>query len=112
MSTNLAVNLEASLECELDGQPVSVNAENGLIVVKIHSSKDARSMLRLIRGLGDLRANAARINEVLLGTSQQLQVQISDATIVSMGRDTESGLMRLAGFPNVKVWPLRFLKKG
>ncbi|MDG2221896.1 MAG: hypothetical protein P8L85_10970 [Rubripirellula sp.] len=110
MSRKFAIGLEAALECELDGQPVTVTAENGLIVVNVASTKGARSMLRVVRGLGSLRLNAARVNAALIGTSQQLQVRVAEATVVVMGKNAKSGWLRLAGLPNVQIKPFRLLR--
>ncbi|MCP4891376.1 MAG: hypothetical protein GY904_32890 [Planctomycetaceae bacterium] len=110
MSRNLAIGLEAALECELDGQPVKVTARDGVIVVNVASSKDARSMFRIARSLGSLRSSAARVNDALMRTSHQLHVRVAERTVVVMGKDANSGWLRLLGFPNLQVRALRIFR--
>ena len=69
MSRNYAIGLEAALECELDGQPVTVTAREGVIVVNVASSEDVRSMFRIARSLGGLRWGVARVNDAVDGAA-------------------------------------------
>jgi ribosomal protein L6P/L9E len=110
VSRNFAIGLEAALECELDDQPVTVTARDGVIVVDIASSKDARSMLRIARSLGGLRSSTGRVNDALIRISHQLQVRVAETTVVVMGKDAKSGWLRLLGFPNLQVRPLRIFR--
>lgn len=110
MSRNYAIGLEAALECELDGQPVTVTAREGVIVVNVASSEDVRSMFRIARSLGGLRWGVARVNDALIRTSHQLQVRVAETTVIVMGKDARSGWLRLLGFSNLQVRPLRILR--
>ena len=110
MSRSFAIGLEAALDCELDGHPVTVTARDGVIVVSVGSSKDVRAMLRIARHLGRFRSSASRLNDCLIRTSQQLQVRVGEATVVVMGKDAKSWWLSLLGFPNLQVRPLRIFR--
>ena len=111
MSISDVIDLEASLECELDDQPISVRASRGVIVVNVETPKIARSIFQLVRRFGTLRSTVPRINEALLASSHRLELHVEDVLVMSMGHGTQSGLLRLAGFRHVRVWPSRLLRR-
>ncbi|OUT60883.1 MAG: hypothetical protein CBB71_06330 [Rhodopirellula sp. TMED11] len=104
------IDIEASLECELDGQALSVRASQGLIVINVQSAKTARALVRHFRRFGKIRSTVDRLNAALIASSHRLEMHIDEVTVVEMGRGTESGFLRVAGLQHLKIWPLRLLR--
>jgi len=111
VSTRLAIDIAASLQCELDGQALDIQAAGGVIVIKVETAKTARTLLGHVRRFGKLRSTAARLNAVLTATSHRLELHVDDVIVASMGQGTKSGLLRFAGVQNLRVWPLRLLQR-
>ena len=110
MSTPLVIDIEASLECELDGQALAVHARQGLIVINVESAKTARALIRHVRRFGKIRSTVARLNAALIAASHRLELHVDEVTVASMGHETDSGFLRLAGLQHLKIWPLRLLR--
>ena len=110
MSAAFAIDLAASLECELDGQPLTVRASEGLIVINVETAKMARVLIGHVRSLGKLRSTVARLNATLIAGAQRLELHVDDVVVVSMGRGAASGILRLVGLRRVRIWPLRLLR--
>ncbi len=104
------MDIEAALTCEWDGQPLAVHASGGVIVVNVKTVKMARALLGQVRRFGKLRSTVARLNAALITTSQRLELHVDDVVVAAMGRGTASPLLRLAGFPHLRIWPLRLLR--
>jgi hypothetical protein len=109
VSTRLAIDITASLKCELDGQSLDVQATGGVIVIKVETAKTARTLIGHARRFGKLRSTAARLNAILMATSHRLELHVDDTIVASMGQGTDSGLLRFAGLHNLRVWPLRLM---
>lgn len=110
MSTQCVIDLEASLQCELDGQPISLQARQGVIIINVESTKVARAILGSLRRFGTVRAVIARLSAALRDSSQRLELHVNDVLVAAMGAETNSGFLRLAGMRNVQLWPFRFLR--
>ena len=112
MSFPVEVDIVADLQCELDARPISVHAHQGVIVVRVESRATATSIIRHIRRFGRLRTTISRMNSVLLSTSQRLELHVADTEVMTMGFGTDSGILRFAGMPNVKVWPFGRVRRS
>ena len=109
MPTRDALDLEASLECELDGRPISIEARRGVIVVRTEDTQTARVIIKTLRGCGSLRPTLNRVIDTLLATSQRLELHVDNVVVASMGQGIGSGLLSLVGIRNVRIWPFRIL---
>ena len=110
MSTPLEIDIEASLECELDGQALAVHAGQGEIVIKVETVKTARALIGQVRRFGKIRSTVARLNAALFKASHRLEFHVDDVIVASMGQGTDSGLLQLAGLRHLRIWPLRLLR--
>ena len=110
MSPSFLIDIAASLECELDGQPLAVHASEGLIVINVETAKMARALIGHVRRLGKLRSTVARLNAALIAGSHRLELHVDDFVVVAMGRGTDSGFLRFVGLQRVRIWPLRLLQ--
>ena len=86
MSTPLVIDIEASLECELDGQALAVHASQGLIVINVETAKMARALIGHVRRFGKIRSTVARLNAALIAASHRLELHVDDVVVVSMGQ--------------------------
>lgn len=111
MASKPAKNLEASLDCQLDGRRVSVAASHGVIVVDVETLAAAKEMIRICRVLGSIRSAITHTNRALTTISHRLEIHVGGATIVAMGHGTNSGVLRLAGLRQIRFWPLRLLRR-
>ena len=110
MSTPLVIDIEASLECELDGQALAVHSRQGLIVINVESAKTARALIRHVGRFGRIRSSVTRLNAALIAASHRLELRVDEVTVASMGHEADSGFLRLAGLQHLKIWPLRLLR--
>ena len=110
MSTPLVIDIEASLECELDGQALAVHASQGVIVINVETVKTARALIRHVRRFGKIRSTVDRLNAALIAASHRLELHVDEVTVASMGHETDSGFLRVAGLQHLKIWPLRLLR--
>jgi hypothetical protein len=110
VKARVAVEIDAALQCELNGHPVSCVASDGVIVIKTESPTGVRELIRFLRGSGNLRSVAAGTSGALVASSQRLELRVGDAVVLEMGRGIRSRLLRLAGLPNVRIWPLRLIR--
>ena len=104
MGSAVDLNLDAELSCEMDGHPVSIEAGGGRIIVRVNSMEGARVILARLRRLGRLRAIITRVAEWLVDTSLRLEFRLGDVVVMSMGSGIPSGILRLAGMRNVRLW--------
>ena len=109
MPTRVEWELEASLQCELDGHPIAIEARRGVIVVRVEAAKTVVPVLKALRRFGSLRSTLTRLNRSLLVSAQRLELYADNVMVVSMGHGTGSGLLRLAGIRNLRLWPIRLL---
>ena len=112
MSTPLVMDIEAALECELDGNVLTVRAKQGVIVFNVETPKMARTLIGHFRRVGKLRATVPRLTDALLATSHRLELYVDEVIVASIGEGTDSGFLRLAGFQHVRLWPLRLLRRS
>ena len=110
MSKPFAIDVEASLECELDGQAVAVHAGQGVIVINVETAKTARAVIGHARRFGKLRPTVARLNAALLAASHRLELRVDDVIVASMGQGTDSGFLRFAGLKHVRFRPFRLFR--
>ena len=112
MSPSFVIDIDASLECELDGQPLAVHASDGLIVINVETAKMARALIGHFRRNGKLRATVARLTDGLLAISHRLELHVDEVIVASIGEGTDSGFLRLAGLQHVRLWPLRLIRRS
>lgn len=110
MPASFVVDIDASLECELDGQALAVHVSKGLIVINVETAKMARALISHARRLGKLRSTVARLNAALIAGSHRLELHVADVVVVSMGGESDSGFLRFVGLPHLRIWPLRLLQ--
>ncbi len=110
MPPSFVIDIAASLECELNGQPLAVHASEGLIVINVESSKRARTLISYVCRLGRIRSTVARLNAALIAGSHRLELHVDDVVVVAMGRGIDSGFLRFLGLQRVRIWPLRLLQ--
>ena len=108
----LVIDIEASLKCELDGQALAVRAGQGVIVINVETAKTARALIGHVRRFGKIRLTVARLNAALIAVSHRLELHVDNVIVASMGRETDSGLLRLAGLPRLRIWPVRLLLRS
>lgn len=109
MATPLVIDVNASLKCELDGQALAVRVEQGVIVINVKTAKTARAVIGQVHRFGNIRSNVARLNAALMKASHRLEIHVDDVMVASMGRGTDSGLLRLVGLRRFRIWPLRLI---
>lgn len=109
MPTRGAWELEASLECELDGRAISIEAMQGVIIVRAENPRTAGAIINCLRRLGPLQPTLNRITDTLVATSQRVEFHVDNAMVASMGHGIASGMLSVVGIRHVRVWPSRLL---
>ncbi len=112
MSTSHVIDVEASRECELNGEAFALHARRGVIVINVKTAKTARALIGQLCRVGKTRSTAARLNAALMNVSHRLEVHVDGVIVASMGQGTNSGLLRFAGLRQLRIWPLRLLRRS
>lgn len=110
MPTRGVWELEASLECELDGRAISIEARRGVIIVRVENSRTVGVIVKGLRRLGPLQRTLIRITKILIATSQRLDFYVDNVKVISMGHGIDSGLLSVVGIRHVRVWPFRVFR--
>jgi hypothetical protein len=106
------MDIEAAFECELDGEALTIQATQGVIVLNVETPEMARTLVAHFRRIGKLRATVARLTDGLLAISHRLELHVDEVVVASIGEGTDSGFLRLAGLQHVRLWPLRLLRRS
>ena len=101
MTTSITLN--ADLQCELDGIPLSISAANRRIVVEVPDVATAMKMLRLGSPRGSYFSFLRRLKQQLDDMQIHLVVNSRRRTLVELGYQVGSRRWKMVGLPRMKL---------
>ncbi len=102
-----SVELDSNLDCEIDGNRLSISASENLIVLDIPNITAGLKMLRSLPQIPQVRlASVDRLFDLL---PLELEVRIKGKVVLALGQRESGYLLRLLGFRRLRVQPLALL---
>ncbi len=96
----------ADLDCELDGQPISIAAAGRTIVVRLPGGATARQLLRLGSRDGFPRRSLWQARKLLDDNHLRLDIHLGKRLLGSIGHQVGNSAWNLLGLPKMRLSPL------
>ncbi len=102
-----ALDLAGDLQCEIDGTPVSISANERKVVIDI---PDYVAGIKSIRSLPfGIKRSLMFLDRVIVVTSLDLDVRVGGKVVLAAGHQSSGLPMRLLGFRKLQPHPIRLI---
>ena len=103
------LEIDAALDCEIDGRPFSIRTSGAQIMVEVPDVATGLKLLQLGSSWGLLRQRLRWLKQLLEQMQHSLQLNIGPHAVVAIGHRVGSPLWAILGLPPLDLRPLRLL---
>ena len=101
--TTLPVEIDAHLDCDVDGKSFSVRSSGRRTVVEVPDMATVLRIVQLGSSRGNLRESIKRWKRLLDSTLHQVELQVRGRTVGALGYGVGSRMWRLFGLPQLAL---------